>query len=128
MAGLGEGIDATGALSDAGRERALAALRRFALLIRQMGLRKVRAVATSAVRDASNGTDFLDQVRAIGFAPEVLSGEEEAEVAGMGVLSATPEAEGIVGDLGGGSLELVEVSGGKAGKGLSLPLGVLRPQ
>src|SRR5688572_19695852 len=124
MAGLGEGIDATGALSDAGRERALAALRRFALLIRQMGLRKVRAVATSAVRDASNGAEFLKQVRGLGFAPEILSGEQEAEVAGMGVLSAMPDADGMVGDLGGGSLELVNVAGREVGKGLSLPLGV----
>jgi exopolyphosphatase/guanosine-5'-triphosphate,3'-diphosphate pyrophosphatase len=128
MAGLGEGIDATGALSEAGQARALAALRRFALLIRQMELANVRAVATSAVRDASNGADFLKKVRKLGFRTEILSGEQEAEVAGMGVLSSIPEADGIVGDLGGGSLELVEVSGGKARKGISLPLGVLRPQ
>ncbi|HMJ93216.1 MAG TPA: Ppx/GppA family phosphatase [Allosphingosinicella sp.] len=128
MAGLGEGIDETGALSEGGQARALAALRRFFLLIEQMGLRKVRVVATSAVRDASNGDAFLKQVRALGFRPEVLSGEEEAEVAGMGVISGAPEADGLVGDLGGGSLELVEVAGGKAGKGISLPLGVLRPQ
>jgi exopolyphosphatase/guanosine-5'-triphosphate,3'-diphosphate pyrophosphatase len=127
MAGLGEGIDRTGALSAEGRERALAALRRFWLLIRQMELRRIRVVATSAVRDASNGGEFLDQVRAIGFHPEILSGEEEAAAAGMGVLSAIPDAGGIVGDLGGGSLELVEVGGGRAGKGISLPLGVLRP-
>ena len=128
MAGLGEGIDQTGSLSEAGQERALAALRRFSLLIRQMELGKVRAVATSAVRDASNGGEFLKKVRAMGFRTEILSGEAEAEVAGMGVISGAPDADGMVGDLGGGSLELVEVAGGKAGKGISLPLGVLRPQ
>ena len=128
MAGLAEAIDETGALSEGGQARALAALRRFSLLINQMELRQVRVVATSAVRDASNGASFLDQVRALGFRPEVLSGEDEAEVAGMGVISGAPEADGMVGDLGGGSLELVEVGGGKAGKGISLPLGVLRPQ
>ena len=128
MAGLAEGIDETGSLSVAGQARALAALSRFSLLIDQMKLRKVRVVATSAVRDASNGAAFLKQVRGLGFRPEVLSGEEEAEAAGMGVISGAPEADGMVGDLGGGSLELVEVAGGKAGKGISLPLGVLRPQ
>jgi exopolyphosphatase/guanosine-5'-triphosphate,3'-diphosphate pyrophosphatase len=128
MAGLGEGIDRTGSLSELGQERALAALRRFWLLLRQMGVRNTRAVATAAVRDASNGEDFLKKVRKIGFDPEVLSGADEAMVAGMGVLSAEPEADGMVGDLGGGSLELVEVAGGGVGAGLSLPLGVLRPQ
>ena len=128
MAGLAEGIDETGALSETGQARALAALKRFSLLIEQMGLRKIRAVATSAVRDASNGPAFLKRVRGLGFRTEVLSGEEEAEAAGMGVISGAPEADGMVGDLGGGSLELVEVAGGRAGKGISLPLGVLRPQ
>jgi exopolyphosphatase/guanosine-5'-triphosphate,3'-diphosphate pyrophosphatase len=128
MAGIGEGIDETGALSPQGQDRALAALRRFALLIRQMEVGDVRIVATSAVRDATNGEEFLAQVREIGFHPEVLSGGEEASVAGMGVLCGIPDADGLVGDLGGGSLELVEVNRGKVGKGISLPLGVLRPQ
>jgi exopolyphosphatase/guanosine-5'-triphosphate,3'-diphosphate pyrophosphatase len=128
MAGLGEGISETGALSAKGQERAYAALERFGLLLRQMEVRDPRVVATSAVREASNGEDFLARVREIGFHPELLSGPEEASVAGMGVLSGIPEADGMAGDLGGGSLELIEVSGGKVGKGISLPLGVLRPQ
>jgi exopolyphosphatase/guanosine-5'-triphosphate,3'-diphosphate pyrophosphatase len=128
LAGLGEGIDKAGSLSERGQERALAALRRFWLLIEQMEVKRVRVVATSAVRDASNGEDFLKQVRAIGFRPEILSGTEEASVAGMGVISAEPDSDGMVGDLGGGSLELVEVGGGVVGEGISLPLGVLRPQ
>lgn len=128
MAGLGEGIDEAGSLSERGQERALAALRRFWLLIRQMDVERVRVVATSAVRDASNGEDFLRQVRKIGFRPEILSGTEEAKFAGLGVISGEPDSDGIVGDLGGGSLELVEVKDGAVGEGISLPLGVLRPQ
>jgi exopolyphosphatase/guanosine-5'-triphosphate,3'-diphosphate pyrophosphatase len=78
------------------------------------------------VRDATNGAEFLARVRAIGFEPEVISGEQEGALAGEGVLSAIPDADGIVGDLGGGSLELADVSGGKVHKSISLPFGVLR--
>ena len=87
---------------------------------------RTRVVATAAVREASNGAGFLAQVRRLGFDPQILSGEEEGKRAGQGVLSAIPDADGIVGDLGGGSLELVEVSGGKVGRRASLPLGVFR--
>jgi hypothetical protein len=92
----------------------------------KMGAALVRVVATAAVREASNGKAFLKRVRAIGFDPRILSGEEEGRLAGQGVISAIPQANGIVGDLGGGSLELVEVAEGKVGKSVSLPLGVLR--
>lgn len=126
MAGLGLGFMETGALSPAAQERALAALRRFRILIGQMGVSRTRVVATAAVRDASNGAQFLKAVRAVGFAPEVLSGEAEAEMAGQGVLSGIPGADGIVGDLGGGSLELVDIAAGRIGASISLPLGVLR--
>jgi exopolyphosphatase/guanosine-5'-triphosphate,3'-diphosphate pyrophosphatase len=116
----------TGELSDQAQSRALAALRRFRILTRQMGVGEERVVATAAVRDASNGPQFLDRVREIGFEPEILSGGQEAEMAGLGVLSAIPDADGVVGDLGGGSLELVEISGGTIRRTVSLPLGVLR--
>jgi exopolyphosphatase/guanosine-5'-triphosphate,3'-diphosphate pyrophosphatase len=126
MAGLGKAVSSTGELSDQAQERALAALRRFAILVRQMGVSRTRVVATAAVRDAPNGGEFLDKVRALGFEPEMLSGEYEGIMAGQGVLSAIPEADGIVGDLGGGSLELVDIAGGKILRSVSLPLGVLR--
>lgn len=126
MAGLGRGLDKTGDLTEEARGRALAALARFRVLIDQMGVVRHRVVATAAVRDASNGAAFLDEVRAAGFAPEVLSGEQEAEMAGLGVISSIPEADGIVGDLGGGSLELVDVESGTVRRSASLPLGVLR--
>ncbi|HEX8256749.1 MAG TPA: Ppx/GppA family phosphatase, partial [Allosphingosinicella sp.] len=82
--------------------------------------------ATAAVREASDCDIFLAKVRQIGFEPVVLSGKEEGVMAGQGVLSAIPGADGIVGDLGGGSLELVDLSGGKVAESVSLPLGVLR--
>jgi exopolyphosphatase / guanosine-5'-triphosphate,3'-diphosphate pyrophosphatase len=126
MAGLGRGVVEDGALAEEDQERALAALRRFHLLTRQMKARQVRAVATAAVRDASNGAAFLDKVRKIGFKPEILPGDKEGYMAGQGVLSGIPWADGLVGDLGGGSLELVDIADGEVGYSASLPLGVLR--
>jgi exopolyphosphatase/guanosine-5'-triphosphate,3'-diphosphate pyrophosphatase len=129
MAGLGRGLDGGsggGELSAEAQERALGAIARFRLLLGQMGAVRTRVVATAAVRDASNGAAFLKRVRALGVSPEVLSGEEEGVMAGLGVLSSIPDADGIVGDLGGGSLELVDVRGGKVRHSASLPLGVLR--
>ena len=126
MAGLGKGVGPGEPLTDEAQERALSALGRFYLLTRQMGVSHTRVVATAAVRDASNGAEFLARVRAIGFEPELLTGKQEGMMAGQGVLSAIPEADGIVGDLGGGSLELVDVKDGKVLRSASLPLGVLR--
>ena len=126
MAGLGRNVAETGALSDAAQDRALAALERFRLLTRQMGVVRARVVATAAVRDASNGQAFLERVGDVGFEPRIIAGKEEARLAGMGVISAIPDADGIVGDLGGGSLELVDVRDGKVHRSVSLPLGVLR--
>ena len=126
MAGLGRNVAETGALSDAAQDRALAALERFRLLTRQMSVIRTRVVATAAVRDASNGEAFLERVGGVGFEPRIIAGMEEARLAGMGVISAIPDADGIVGDLGGGSLELVDVRDRKVHRSVSLPLGVLR--
>lgn len=126
LAGLGKSLADGGMLSDAAQERALAALRRFRILTRQMGVERCRVVATAAVRDASNCAEFLDKVRAVGFEPQVLSGDQEGRMAGHGVLSGIPDADGIVGDLGGGSLELADVADGEIRSTASLPLGVLR--
>ena len=123
LAGLGREV---GAIGEAAQARALAALDRFRLLVRQLGVVRTQVVATAAVREASNGADFLARVRALGFDPRILSGKEEGKRAGQGVISAIPDADGIVGDLGGGSLELVEVLDGKVRRSTTLPLGVLR--
>jgi exopolyphosphatase/guanosine-5'-triphosphate,3'-diphosphate pyrophosphatase len=126
LAGLGKAVGETGAIDPEAEARALAALERFTLLVRQMKVVRTRTVATAAVREASNGAAFLAKVKKLGLDPRVLSGEEEGKRAGQGVLSAIPDADGIVGDLGGGSLELVEVAGGQVARSASLPLGVLR--
>jgi len=126
LAGLGSGLDRSGTLPTEAREKTLAALRRFRLLLDHMKVKRTLVVATAAVRDAADGADFVLEVERIGLDCEVLSAGEEAELAGEGVLSGIPEADGIVGDLGGGSLELVAVADGRADRGISLPLGVLR--
>jgi exopolyphosphatase/guanosine-5'-triphosphate,3'-diphosphate pyrophosphatase len=91
-----------------------------------MRVKQTRVVATAAVRDAEDGLKFVREIERIGLTCDVLTAEQEALLAGQGVLSGIPDADGIVGDLGGGSLELVDVSKGEAANGISMPLGVLR--
>lgn len=126
LAGLGRGLAATGSIAAESMAQAQAALARFARLAREMDVTRLRTVATAAVRDAANGGDLIDHARSVGLTVELLSGEQEALAAGAGVLSAFPDAEGLVGDLGGGSLELIQISGGELGERVSFPLGVLR--
>ena len=126
MAALGRGLAKDGRLDDEAMELTLRSLARFRQLAKEMSLRKLHVVATAAVRDATNGKAFLKRIDALGLKPRVLPGEEEAELSGLGVISAIPRANGIVADLGGGSLELIGVARGGAGEGISLPLGVLR--
>lgn len=126
MAGLGRSLDATGGIPQASIDAALCALRRFKLLADEMGIEQLRTVATAAVRDATNGDDLLARAADLGLTVELLSGEQEAEAAALGVLSAIPDADGVVGDLGGGSLELTRVAGGRVQDRVSFPLGVLR--
>lgn len=126
LAGLGEKLAEENRISGKAQKRALAALERFSLLTRHMGVEQVRTVATAAVRDATNGTEFVGEVEKIGLRCEVLAAEEEARLAGLGVLSGIPDADGIVGDLGGGSLDLADVSQGRVNAAVSLPLGVFR--
>ena len=127
LCGLGKGVAITSRLNEAAITRALAALRRFRALVKQMGVKQVFAVATAAAREAKNGDDFIAQAEtALGAGIRVLSGKEEARFAALGVLSGTPEADGIVGDLGGGSLELIDIKDGKLHDGVTLPIGPLR--
>lgn len=123
---LGRDLASTGRMPDKAMDTALAALARYAAILPDLGVRDVQTVATAAVRDAANGAEFLDRVRALGLSPRLLSGEEEARAAAAGVLGAFPGALGTVADLGGGSLELVMVEGGACHDGVSLPLGTLR--
>ena len=123
---LGKDVGKTGLLSDKAMEAALAALARYATLLRLYGITDVETVATAASRDARNGGAFLDAVAALGLSPRLLSGEEEAGISAMGVLAAFPGARGVVADLGGGSLELVSINGEACEGGISLPFGTLR--
>ncbi len=127
LCGLGKGVAITGRLSEEGVVRALAALRRFRALTRQIGAKQVFAVATAAAREAKNGEDFIDRAEeAVGAGIDVLSGKEEARYAALGVIAGIPEADGIAGDLGGGSLELIDIKDGKLRDGVTLPIGPLR--
>ena len=126
LAGLGRSLAQTGAIDAEAMAAAEAALGRFAALVRELRCDTVRTVATAAARDAANGAELLALAEAAGLTVELLSGAEEARAAGYGVLSAIPHADGIVGDLGGGSLELVRVKNGKVRQHASFPLGVLR--
>jgi exopolyphosphatase/guanosine-5'-triphosphate,3'-diphosphate pyrophosphatase len=123
---LGREIAATGRLADEAMALALRGLKRFALLLADLGIKDIDTVATAAVRDAVNGPEFVEQLQAIGLKPRVLSGEEEALLSAHGVIGAFPDARGIVADLGGGSLELVRVAGGATAGASTLPLGTLR--
>ncbi|PLK24583.1 exopolyphosphatase [Porphyrobacter sp. TH134] len=123
---LGREIAATGRLADEAVALALRGLKRFALLLTDLGVRDVETVATAAVRDAANAPEFLAQLTEIGLTPRVISGEEEALLSAHGVIGAFPDARGIVADLGGGSLELVRVANRTADSASSLPLGTLR--
>jgi exopolyphosphatase/guanosine-5'-triphosphate,3'-diphosphate pyrophosphatase len=126
LCGLGKGVATTGFLTDDAVAKALAALQRFKVLCRTMRIKDVRALATAAVRDAANGPQFLELAeRAIDCRIDLLAGQREAELSALGVLSSIHEPDGIVGDLGGGSLELIDIRHGKTGRGVTFPLGGL---
>ncbi|RYD50034.1 MAG: Ppx/GppA family phosphatase, partial [Sphingomonadales bacterium] len=93
MAGLGRSLSETGAIAADSLAMARGALARFARLAREMRVHELRTVATAAVRDASNGGELITAAEALGLHVELLSGEQEAMAAGMGVLSAIPEAD-----------------------------------
>jgi exopolyphosphatase/guanosine-5'-triphosphate,3'-diphosphate pyrophosphatase len=123
---LGRDLSATGHMPAKAVDQALAALRRYATIVADLGIEDVQTVATAAVREADNGPEFLGRVEALGLSPRLLSGEEEARGSAFGVIGAFPGAQGTVADLGGGSLELVMVDHGDCHDGCSLPLGTLR--
>jgi exopolyphosphatase/guanosine-5'-triphosphate,3'-diphosphate pyrophosphatase len=124
LAGLGRDLPATGRLSPQGVETALTAIRRFRALLDGWRAEDVTAAATAAVREAADGPAFLKRIRDdTGLAVRVLTGEEEARYAALGVVAGEPNAEGVVGDLGGSSLELVRLSDQTPEDGATLPLG-----
>ncbi|MEM9639688.1 MAG: exopolyphosphatase, partial [Pseudomonadota bacterium] len=104
MCALGAGLSESGKLNPEGRVRALNALRRFQHLAQGMGLPELTVVATAAVRDASDGPEFREEVlRETGLRIWVIDGEEEARLSAQGVLLGWPGSYGLVCDIGGSS-------------------------
>ena len=129
LCGLGREVQSTGLLAPDAVVKALTSLRRFRALCRVMKVRRVHAIATAACRDASNGADFIAKAERIcGVKIEILPGPREAKLSALGVVSGVHKPDGIVGDLGGGSLELIDVRGNRIRGGVTLPLGSLALQ
>ena len=106
---------------------ALQSLRRFAALTEAMGVANVVAVATAAVREATDGPAFIDRVAAeCGLQVRTIPGEEEARLSALGVHSAFPDADGFMADLGGASVELVRMEKGELQEQVTLPIGPIR--
>ena len=129
LAGLGREVHSTGLLASEAVLKALSALRRYRALCDILQVKRTWVLATAACRDASNGPAFIAQAERIcGRKVEVLSGRREAQLAALGVVGGLHRPEGIVGDLGGGSLELVDVHGARLTRSVTLPLGGLALQ
>jgi exopolyphosphatase/guanosine-5'-triphosphate,3'-diphosphate pyrophosphatase len=129
LCGLGREVQSTGLLAEDAVDKALSALARFRALCDTMRVERVWAIATAACRDASNGKAFIAEAERLCRAKiDVLSGQREAELSALGIVSGIHRPDGIVGDLGGGSLELVDVHGTRVRRGVTLPLGGLALQ
>jgi exopolyphosphatase/guanosine-5'-triphosphate,3'-diphosphate pyrophosphatase len=127
MCALGAGVSETGVLNPTGRQRALSALKRFQTLAQGMGLPTLTVVATAAVRDASDGAEFCEEVRReTGLRIWVIDGEEEARLSAQGVLLGWPGSYGLVCDIGGSSMELAEIADGRVGRRVTSSLGPLK--
>ncbi|MGH6866879.1 MAG: exopolyphosphatase [Methyloceanibacter sp.] len=127
LCGLGRTLASTGRLAADAVARALRALRRFRALLEQLEVHHVEVIATAAAREAENGPEFIAQAeRILGREVTVLTGTREAKLAALGVVSGIHAADGFAGDLGGGSLELIDVRGGRLSDAVTLPLGGLR--
>lgn len=127
LCGLARGLDATGRLNPEGVEMALANIDRFATLAHNMKVTSLDLLATAAVRDAADGADFMRELASRpGIVAHTVSGQDEARYSAYGVMCGMPDAEGVMGDLGGGSLELASLAGGHLGASTTLPVGPLR--
>lgn len=129
LCGLGGGLSVTGKLDEEAVEKAIAAIHRFKAISDQLQAVELIVVATAAVREATNGGEFIDRVAEIGnVEPMVLSGPDEALYSAYGILSGFDRPDGVMGDMGGGSLELADVGAHGIGDGATFPLGGLRLQ
>jgi len=125
---LGRGLQQSGKLNEEGLDQALTVMARYAALANAMNAKPFEVLATAAVRDAQNGPDFVAALEASlpGLVIRVLTGEQEAGFSAAGLLCGIPAADGILADIGGGSLEVVHLSHGQMQTARTLPLGVLR--
>ena len=125
---LGRGLSTTGRLNEEGLAQALLVMERYGAIATAMGASPFEVLCTAAVRDASNGPDFTAELkrRLPGVSIQTLSGEREADFAAAGLLCGIPTADGILADIGGGSLELVRLEHGQRGTAQTLRLGVIR--
>ena len=127
LCGLARGLATSGRLDPQAIASALTAIRRFRALTDQMHVAQVHVLATAAPREASNGRDFIAAVEAItGVRVSLLSGGEEARLTALGIISGIHQPSGVAGDLGGGSLEVIDIRGSEIGAGETFPLGGLR--
>ncbi len=127
MCELGAGLSETGHLNPHGRERAMAALRRFQRIAEDLGLPGLHVVATAAVREAKDGPEFCQDVKAkTGLHVAVIDGQEEARLSAQGVMLGWPGAFGLICDIGGSSMELAEIGGGNVGRRMTSALGPLK--
>ncbi len=127
LAGLGKGLSKTGRLAEGSLNQALAAVRRFRHIADQSGAVEIHVLATAAAREAENGPGFVAELERIcGVEVQVLTGADEARLAAYGIVAGIHDADGIAGDLGGGSLELVDILGPRIGEGITYPLGGIR--
>lgn len=125
--GLGKGLERHGMLNPDGTQAAIVNIRRFVNMAEAMGVDSIVLLATAAVRDAKDGKSFAQQIeKETGRKVQIVTGEDEAKLSAMGVLAGIPDADGLMGDLGGGSLELVRLEQGKIREQVTLPLGPLR--
>jgi len=124
---LGKGLEKTGCLNSDGVKMAFDTLARFVKIATSLNVERLDVLATAAVRDAIDGKDFAKAVeKRCGVRVQILTGKQEARRSALGVLCGIPDAEGVVADLGGGSLELVHIGDGEMTEHTTLPLGLLR--
>ncbi|MDA8253675.1 MAG: Ppx/GppA family phosphatase [Rhodospirillales bacterium] len=125
---LGRGLQDTGQLNPEAVQQALTVMNRYHTIVRAMRADPFEVLGTAAVRDAANGPQFVAalQARMPGVPIRILSGPEEAEFSARGVLCGIPEAEGVLADIGGGSVEVVRLAEGGWRQARTLRLGVIR--
>jgi exopolyphosphatase/guanosine-5'-triphosphate,3'-diphosphate pyrophosphatase len=127
FAALGKTVAETGRLNPDGLSQAFSTLTRFSRLLKAMRVDTCHVVATAAVRDAADGLAFLEEVkRRAELNIQIISGEEEGRLSAEGVLSGIPDADGAMGDMGGGSVELVRLIKGAVGRRTTMPFGPFR--